>query len=462
MNKMNKMENTPIFKLLLTMSLPAMLSMLIQALYNVVDSLFVARIGEDALTAVSLAFPIQTLIIAVAVGTGIGLNSLIARSLGEKNVEKASLVADHGILLALVSWALFALFGLFFAKDFFTFFTDNEVVVKMGTQYLTIVTIFSFGAFVQINIEKIFQGTGNMIYPMIMQIVGAVTNIILDPIFIFGWFGLPKMGVAGAAIATIIGQLTAMLLSIYLITKRSQGIRISLKGFKMDLSIVKEIYKVGFPAIVMQSIMSFVVIILNNILIGFSQMAVSVMGIYFKVQSFVYMPVFGLNQGALPIMGYNYGARNRKRLMQCLYQALIVAASIMGLGTILFNAVPQQIIRMFNGSEEMIQMGVQALRIISIGFMFSGVSIVISALFQAIGDGVQSLIISIIRQVVVLLPLVYLLSLKMGVTGVWLAFPIAEVIAAVGSVILLTVQYRKKISSLGMVEVSQTTTEIEA
>lgn len=276
---MNKMADTPVFKLLVSMSLPAMLSMLIQALYNIVDSLFVAQIGEGALAAVSLAFPIQILVIAVAVGTGIGLNSLIARSLGEKNSEKASLVADHGIVLAVASWIVFALFGLFGTKHFFAMFTDDQAVLNMGTAYLSIVTIFSFGAFIQINIEKIFQGTGNMVYPMIMQIVGAVTNIILDPILIFGWFGLPKMGVKGAAIATVIGQIVAMVVSIYLITKRSQGIRISLKHFKINWKIVKEIYIVGIPSIIMQSIMSFLVIILNNILIGFSQTAVAVLGI---------------------------------------------------------------------------------------------------------------------------------------------------------------------------------------
>ncbi|MGL4800344.1 MAG: MATE family efflux transporter [Cellulosilyticaceae bacterium] len=445
---MNKMEQTPMLKLLLTMSLPAMLSMLIQALYNIVDSLFVAQIGEEALAAVSLAFPIQTLIIAVAVGTGIGLNSLIARSLGEKNVEKASLVADHGIILALGSWVVFALFGLCFSRSFFEFFTDSEVIIEMGTQYLMLVTVCSVGVFVQVNIEKIFQGTGNMIYPMVMQIIGAVTNIILDPIFIFGWFGVPKMGVTGAAIATIIGQMTAMAVSIYLITKRSGGIRISVKHFKIEMPIIKEIYKVGFPAIVMQSIMSFVVIVLNNILIGFSQTAVAVLGIYFKVQSFVFMPVFGLNQGALPIMGYSFGARNKKRLLQCLKQAIAIAVSIMAAGTLLFNAVPSYIIQMFNGGDEMMHMGVLALRIISIGFVFAGVSIVISSLFQAIGDGMQSLVVSVIRQILILLPLAYFLAEYMGVVGVWIAFPVAEAIAVVCGVILLGIQYKKKIKHL--------------
>ena len=424
---MNKMADTPVFKLLVSMSLPAMLSMLIQALYNIVDSLFVAQIGEGALAAVSLAFPIQILVIAVAVGTGIGLNSLIARSLGEKNSEKASLVADHGIVLAVASWIVFALFGLFGTKHFFAMFTDDQAVLNMGTAYLSIVTIFSFGAFIQINIEKIFQGTGNMVYPMIMQIVGAVTNIILDPILIFGWFGLPKMGVKGAAIATVIGQIVAMVVSIYLITKRSQGIRISLKHFKINWKIVKEIYIVGIPSIIMQSIMSFLVIILNNILIGFSQTAVAVLGIYFKVQSFVFMPVFGLNQGALPILGYSYGAKNKERLMSCFKKTGLIAFCIMVVGTLLFNIIPGQIIRMFNGTEEMMTIGVSALRIISWSFILASVSITISTLFQAIGDGVQSLILAVIRQIVVLLPLALILSRSLGVVGVWLALPLAEI-----------------------------------
>lgn len=447
-NKVNKMENTPMLRLLLSMSLPAMLSMLVQSLYNIVDSIFVAKIGEEALAAVSLAFPIQIMIIAVAVGTGIGLNSLISRSLGEKNTQKANQVANHGIILAVMSWGVFAILGLFFARPFFEFFTDQEVVIKMGVQYLSIVSIFSLGAFIQINIEKIFQATGNMVYPMIMQLVGAIVNIILDPIFIFGWFGVPAMGVAGAAIATVIGQGVAMALSIYLITKRSKGIKINLKGFKMDKAIVKEIYVVGFPSILMQSIMSILIVVLNNILIGFSQTAVAVLGIYFKLQSFIFMPVFGLTQGALPIMGYNYGAKNKERLTQCIKLAMIIATGIMVMGVLIFNTIPRELIMMFNGTDEMLRIGVLALRLISIGFVFAGISIVICTVFQAIGDGVQSLFISVVRQIIVLLPLAFILSKVVGVAGVWMAFPIAEVTAVVLSSILFIAQYRKKIINL--------------
>lgn len=439
------MENMPMFKLLMTMSLPAMFSMLVQSMYNIVDSMFVAQIGEQALAAVSLVFPVQTMILAVAVGTGIGLNSLISRSLGEKNYDKAMVVADHGIVLALASWAIFALIGLLGSTAFFQFFTDDQTIIVMGRQYMSIVTTLSVGIFVQINIEKIFQASGNMIYPMIMQIVGAVINIILDPIFIFGWFGVPKMGIAGAAIATVIGQLVAMGLSIYLVAKKSKVIQINFKHFRFSLPIVKEIYKVGIPSILMQSIMAFIVIILNNILIMFSQTAVSVLGVYFKLQSFVYMPVFGLTQGALPIMGYSYGANNKERLASCLKKGLVVSLSIMVCGVILFWTFPRQLLMMFNATEHMFAMGIPALRIMSTGFSFAGIGIMISTLFQAIGEGNKSLLISVTRQIVVLLPLAWICSQFLGATGVWIAVAAAEFAGAVISVILLAKSYRAKI-----------------
>ncbi|MGL6174542.1 MAG: MATE family efflux transporter [Cellulosilyticaceae bacterium] len=447
-SKMQRMESTPMLRLLMSMSLPAMFSMLVQSMYNIVDSIFVSQIGEQALTAVSLVFPIQTMILAVAVGTGIGLNSLISRSLGEKNHEKAGRIADHGIILALVSWLMFALVGVVFSESFFEFFTNDQIVIDMGRQYMFIVTLFSIGCFVQINIEKIFQATGNMIYPMIMQIVGAVTNIILDPILIFGLFGLPEMGIAGAAIATVIGQLLAMVVSIYLMAKKSKVIKISFKEFKIETSIIKEIYKVGFPSILMQSIMAFLVIILNNILIVFSQTAVSILGIYFKLQSFIYMPVFGLTQGALPIMGYSYGAKNKTRLISCLKNALVIAIAIMVGGVVLFNGLPEQLLKMFNATDQMMGIGIPALRIVSIGFVFAGVGIVISTLFQAIGEGMNSLVISIIRQIIILLPLAWILSKMLGVTGVWIAFPVAEIMGAIASIILLIRSYKKKIKKI--------------
>ncbi|MGL4737437.1 MAG: MATE family efflux transporter [Cellulosilyticaceae bacterium] len=445
--RVQKMEEMPMFKLLMTMSLPAMFSMLVQSMYNIVDSIFVAQIGEQALAAVSLVFPVQTMILAVAVGTGIGLNSLISRSLGEKNHDKAMAVADHGIILALASWMVFALIGIFGSTAFFAFFTEDQMIISMGRQYMFIVTTLSVGSFVQINIEKIFQASGNMIYPMMMQIVGAVINIILDPIFIFGWFGVPAMGIAGAAIATVIGQLAAMALSIYLVAKKSKVIQLNFKHFKFSLPIVKEIYKVGIPSILMQSIMAFIVVILNNILIVFSQTAVSVLGVYFKLQSFVYMPVFGLTQGALPIMGYSYGAQNKERLVSCLKKGLVISLSIMVAGVVLFWTFPRQLLMMFNATEHMFAMGVPALKIMSIGFVFAGIGIMISTLFQAIGEGSKSLLISITRQIVVLLPLAWVFSKFADATGVWVAVAVAEIAGALISIILLVKNYQSKINS---------------
>ena len=446
--QLKKMEQTPMFKLVVTMSIPAVLSMLVQSLYNIVDSIFVAQIGEKALTAVSLAFPIQTLIVGVAVGTGIGLNSLIARSLGEKNIEKANEVAGQGIWLAILSWIVFLAFGLFGTKAFFDFFTTDQAVVAVGTQYLGLVTTFSIGVFIQITIEKIFQGSGNMVYPMMMQLVGAIINIILDPIFIFGWFGVPAMGVAGAAIATVTGQFVAAGISLYLILKRSKGIKIKLGRFNLDKTLVKEIYRVGFPSILMQSIMSFLVIILNNLLIQFSQTSVSVLGIYFKLQSFVFMPVFGLTQGVMPIMGYSYGAKNKKRLIECLKWSTLLVLVIMSAGTILFMGYPKQLIQMFNGTEEMIVMGSLALRIISSTFVCAGISIVMSTLFQAMGDGTKSLVISVIRQILILLPVAVVLSYRYQETGVWIAFSVAEVCALILSLLFFRVKYEKEISKM--------------
>ena len=314
----NKMGTEPIGKLLLSMSLPAMFSMLIQALYNIVDSIYVAQIGEHALTAVSLAFPVQNLMIAVSVGTGVGLNSLISRRLGERREKEASAAATHGVLISFAESLLFLLFGLFFCRMFFSAFTSDSTVIQMGVDYTSIVTIFSFGSFIQINLEKTLQATGNMFYPMVFQLIGAITNIILDPIFIFGWFGLPAMGVAGAAIATVAGQILAMLYAVYVMVRKEHAVHITFKGFHFSGAIVRDIFQVGFPSIIMQSIGSVMIMALNNILIVFSQAAVAVLGVYFKLQSFVFMPVFGLGAGALPIMGFNYGARNKKRLMHTL------------------------------------------------------------------------------------------------------------------------------------------------
>lgn len=444
----NKMGTMPIGRLLMSMSLPAIFSMLIQALYNVVDSIYVAQIGEHALTAVSLAFPIQNLMIAVSVGTGVGLNSLISRRLGEHREEEASCAAVHGILISLLESLCFVIFGLFFCRMFFSAFTDDATVIQMGVTYTSIVTVLSFGSFIQICLEKTLQATGNMFYPMVFQLIGAITNIILDPILIFGWFGLPAMGVTGAAVATVAGQILAMLFAVYVIIRKEHAVHITFQGFHFSGAIVRDIFEVGFPSMIMQSISSIMIMALNNILIVFSQAAVAVLGVYFKLQSFVFMPVFGLGAGAMPIMGYNFGARNKKRLMHTLRLATLIALGIMVAGLLLFQFGASYLLMMFNASEEMMEIGVSALRTISLCFPAAALGIAFSNFFQAIGEGKNSLFISVMRQLVILLPCAWLISRLGTLNQVWLAFPIAEVISCFISVLLLRSTFRRRIDSL--------------
>lgn len=443
----NKMGTTPIFKLIISMSLPAMFSMLVQSLYNIVDSVFVAQISQEALTALSLAFPIQSLMIAVAVGTGVGVNSLVSRRLGEGRRDEASSAATHGLVLAFMSWFVFALLGFFLTKPFFQSFSSNPTVISMGCDYVYIVTIFSFGIFIQIALEKTLQATGNMIYPMLFQLTGAITNIILDPIMIFGLLGFPELGVKGAAIATVIGQIFSMLLSLYVVFKKNHEVHITLKNFKFHGKTIKDIYEVGLPAIIMQSIMSVLVGGLNAILTTFSEAAVAVLGVYYKLQSFIFMPVFGLTQGVMPIMGYNYGARNKKRLIDTLKIGTVIAMIIMAVGTFLFILIPDQLLMIFKASAQMQQIGVPALRIISLCFIPAAMGILFSTLFQSIGNGIYSLIVSILRQLLVILPMAYFLS-KIGLNFVWYAFPIAEVVSFVVSVLLFRRLYVKNIKDL--------------
>jgi putative MATE family efflux protein len=444
----NKMGTMPIGRLLMSMSLPAMFSMLIQALYNVVDSIYVAQIGEHALTAVSLAFPIQNLMIAVSVGTGVGLNSLISRRLGERREEEASHAAIHGVLISLAESLCFVIFGLFFCQMFFSAFTDDATVIQMGVTYTSIVTVLSFGSFIQICLEKTLQATGNMFYPMVFQLIGAITNIILDPILIFGWFGLPAMGVTGAAVATVAGQILAMLFAVYVIIRKEHAVHITFKGFRFSAPIVCDIFEVGFPSIIMQSIGSVMIIALNNILIVFSQAAVAVLGVYFKLQSFVFMPVFGLGAGAMPIMGYNFGARDKKRLMHTLRLASIIALGIMVAGLLLFQFGARYLLMMFNASEEMMSIGISALRTISLCFPAAALGIAFSNFFQAIGEGKNSLFISVLRQLVILLPCAWLISRFGTLNQVWLAFPIAETVSFFISLLLLRSTYRRRIAAL--------------
>ena len=446
--KENKMGTAPIGKLLVTMSLPTIFSMLINSLYNVVDGIFVAKIGEKALTAVSLALPLQFLIISFSVGTGIGINSLMSRKLGEKSYDEVNDAATHGFFLIAVNYLLFFILGLLFIKPFFGMFTDDAEVFRQGVEYTSIVLLLSFGSITSITCEKIIQATGNMNYPMLFQLIGAVINIILDPILIFGKLGFPAMGVKGAAIATVAGQIISMIYALFIINTKDFGFKLKLKNFRFKKEILKQIYAVGLPSIVMQSISSFLTIALNSILIKFSDAAVAVFGIYSKLQSFVFMPIFGLNQGLMPLFGYNFGAKNKKRLMDTLKIGMGIAVSIMFVGTLGFWIFTEELLGMFSATDIMIEVGVPALRVISSCFVLAGVGIISSTLFQAVGYGNLSLFVSLIRQVIIILPLAYFGAKFFGVNAVWYAFPIAEGIAMIISVIMVIKIYEKRIKNM--------------
>ncbi|MDL2327033.1 MATE family efflux transporter [Ruminococcaceae bacterium OttesenSCG-928-A11] len=433
----NKMGVMPVGKLLVNMSVPMMLSMLVQALYNVVDSIFVARISEDALAAVGLVFPVQTLMAAVAVGTGIGVNSLLSRRLGEKNVEGASKAATNGLFLALMNWAVFALVGLFGAGLYMTAFTGGKGEIHaMGETYMLICTVGSLGIFMQIMMERLLQSTGRATLSMTSQMVGAIINIILDPIMIFGLVGFPAMGVAGAALATVIGQWCGMLVGIWFNFAKNKEITLKLRGFRPSGKTIQHIYRVGLPSIVMQSIGSVMSFSLNKILVGFGTPPVSVFNIYFKLQSFIFMPVFGLNSGLIAITAFNYGAQNRRRIERVVRLSVMAAVTIMTVGTVIFWTLPEALLSLFDAGEEMMSIGVSALRIISLCFPLAGVSIALSGVFQGMGQGSYSLWMSVIRQLLFLIPLAWVLARLFGLPALWAAFPIAEVAGIVVAVVL--------------------------
>ncbi len=445
----NKMGTMPIGKLLMNMAWPAILSMTISALYNVVDSIFVSRISEDALTAVSLVNPVQMLIIAVSVGSGVGVNSLIARRLGAKNQKEADKAASTSIRIALMNYLLFFFMGIFITAPFVSSYAEKGTAIyDNAVTYLSIILIGSLFINIQVILEKVLQSTGNMIGPMACAMTGAIVNIVLDPILIFGMFGMPRLEVAGAAIATIIGQFAGMTVGIIVILKGEHLVNIQLKGFKIDWKIVKDIYKVGFPSIVMQSLASFMTIFYNMILVAYSTTAVAVLGIYFKIQSFVFMPVFGLNQGAMPILGYNFGARNKERLLKTYKTALKVAFTVMFIGLALFQAFPTQLLLMFDASAEMLRIGVPALRLISLCFPFAAFGIITATLYQATGYGVYSLIVSLTRQFFGILPLAYILIRIGGVTLSWMSFPLAEGIGVIMSAIMLKRLFKNEINKM--------------
>ena len=446
----NKMGEMPVGRLILNMSWPAILSMLIQAFYNVVDSFFVSRLGEEALAALTYVNPIQFLIISFGVGTGVGINSLISRRLGAGRLEEANLAACHGYRLSFFNWIFFAIIGLFFAKPIMDLMSDNPYIIESGVIYMQIITIGCVFVMVQITSEKILQATGNMTLPMICSIVGAVTNIILDPILIFGYGPFPEMGVAGAAIATVFGQFLSMCLGQYLLFAKEHSVKVRFRGWKFDKQIVKDIYAVGAPSILMQSIGSVMQFGMNLILGSLTETAVAVMGVYGRLQSFIFMPVFGMNQGVMPIMGYNYGARNRKRLMETYKKGFLIALGIMSVGLVIFQLFPSQLLSIFNaqGSQSMYDIGIPALRAISWCFIPASFGIMTSSIFQATGHGFISLWASLIRQLVGILPLAWILAKIGGIKLVWFSFPLAEILGTAFLIIMLVHIYKNEIKRL--------------
>ena len=444
----NKMGVMPIPKLIVNMSLPMIVSMLVQAFYNIVDSFFVAKVSEQSLTAVSLAFPAQNLMIGVATGTAVGVNALLSRALGEKNQKLANDIAEHGVFLAGVGYVMFLLFGLFGVRAFFASQTDVAEIIDLGVDYLSVICCFSFGVFGQIMFERLMQSTGRTIYTMYTQGLGAIINIILDPVFIFVF----HQGVRGAAIATVIGQIVAFCLAVYLNHTKNADVQMNIKTFRPKPAIIGRIYAIGVPSIIMVAIGSVMTFAMNKILILYhaaKETAATIFGIYFKLNSFVFMPVFGLNNGIIPIVAYNYGAQNRKRMLEAIRLSVIFVASYTILGAIVFMTIPGALLRIFNASDVMLQYGVPALRIIGSTFIFAGVCIALGSTFQALGYGVYSMIVSLARQLLVIIPAAYLLALLGIKTGnpdlVWYSFPIAELASLATTLILYRRLYKNVI-----------------
>lgn len=444
----NKMGVMPVNRLILSMSLPIMISMLVQALYNIVDSIFVAKISENALTAVSMAFPIQNLMIAVGVGTAVGVNALLARALGAKDYDRVNRIAENAVFLVAVSYALFLVIGLFLVETFYRSQTDIEEIIRHGKEYLTVCCCLSFGVFTQVMFERLLQATGKTIYTMVTQGIGAIVNIILDPIMIFGLFGCPKMGVTGAAAATVIGQIVAGILSVWLNHTKNHEVKIRMKEAKPDLQVIRQIYGIGVPSIIMQAIGSVMTYGMNRILISFTATATAVFGVYFKLQSFVFMPVFGLNNGIIPIVAYNYGAKNRKRVLSTIRHSIAYAMSIMTLGFLVLQVFPGPLLQMFNASDTMMGIGIPALRTISLSFIPAGFGIACGSVFQAMGRSIYSMFVSMARQLVVLLPAAYILAGFGEVNFVWWAFPIAELMSLVMTVYFMIRIYQTVIRDL--------------
>ena len=431
----NKMGTLPEGRLIVTMSFPIMLSMLVQALYNIVDSAFVARISEDALTAVSLAFPVQLLMIAVATGAGVGVNALLSRRLGQKKQAEADAVAVNGVFLSVCFWLMFAVLGLLFGRAFIAAFTDVPAVVDMGTSYVTVVTVASCGVFLLFVAERLMQATGNTVYHMITQLIGAVLNCVLDPLLIFGLAGFPALGTTGAALATVISQITAMAIGFFINIKFNHDVHLRVRGFRPDAEILGGIIRIGLPAAVQQSLMSVLTVGLNRILMPFSQTAVSFYGVYYKLQNFLFMPVYGLNNALIPMIGYNFGAQNRRRIERITRYALYLAVGIMAAGTVLFEALPVPLLRLFDASDAMLAIGVPGIRTIALSFCFAGASVILSGCMQGLGRGGESLWVALVRQLIVVLPAAVLFA-QVSLNAVWLSFPLAETAGFVLAVLL--------------------------
>ena len=444
----NKMGVMPVNKLLISMSLPMMISMLVQALYNIVDSMFVAQLSENALTAVSLAFPAQNLMIAVGTGTGVGINALISRSLGEKNKERANLIANNGLVLYVLSGIVFAIFGIFFSGIFFRAQTNDPEIIQLGTDYLRICCLLSTAIFLQFGFERILQSTGRTFYTMLTQGMGAIINIIMDPILIFGLFGVPALGIKGAAIATVFGQVCAASLACWFNKKKNDDIVINPKKYHLQAHAVKAIYTIGVPSICMASIGSIMTFGMNKILIAFTSTAAAVFGVYFKLQSFIFMPVFGMNNGMVPIIGFNYGARKPDRLMATMKLATKYAMTMMTTGTIIFWAFTPQLLGIFNASEQMLEIGIPALRLISLSFLLAGFNIIRISTMQALGHGVISLTVSVLRQLFVLLPSAFIFSRIWGLNATWISFPLAEIVALFVTIRFWHKVYRNEIQPI--------------
>ena len=446
--KENKMGVMPVGKLLMNMALPMIVSMLVQALYNVVDSIYVSRISESAVTALSLAFPVQNMQIGVAVGVGVGINSLLSKSLGEGNQEAANRTAGNGMILMFIATAAFMLFGMFGVRPYYEIQSTVAETVEGGIAYTRICCLLVLGSFMQIYCERLLQATGRTVLTMVTQATGAIVNILLDPVFIFGWFGLPAMGMAGAAIATVIGQWTGAFLGLYFNEKHNPDVQFGRRYAKLDRAIVTGILTVGIPSIIMNSIGSIMNFGMNQILQGFNETATSVFGIYFKLQSFFFMPLFGLNGATISIIAFNYGARKPERIMKTLKLACGAGLALMVFGFLVFQFTPDLLLDMFNPSDAFLVIGRSALRTISWSFPIAAVCIILSASFQAMGNGMYATITAICRQLVVLLPAAYLLSLTGNVNMVWLSYPIAEIASGSATVYFFIRIYRQKIKPM--------------